>query len=192
MQLAQAQSQTAELQAKSATAASGMDLLFSGQYAVNGIDSLSHSDTWDQALGRQFPAWKVQLQAKIPLGATQEEAQAQLARTQAIRADALNTREKDMQTVEIQNRCLALLQLNEAYVKSTEIFHAQDRRHSLEDQRFKIGRSSLTQVVIASDDRVTAELQLKRSEVERRLSAWRVFELDGRLLERALGVSHSQ
>jgi outer membrane protein TolC len=179
----------AELNAQSLKAQNNMDLVLSGTYGANGIDQNSRARTWSETRDRNYPAWSLEVAAQIPLGASAVRGEAISASANAIRARAQYDQAQDEEKVQWINRCLELDQKEENFKRNQEISKFQKERLKLEEQRFKIGRSSLTQVVIASDDSVLAERSLQQQEVERRLAAWRVHELKGGLYQ--LGTSEA-
>jgi outer membrane protein TolC len=167
--------------------ASGFDLQLRGTYAINGIDSASRGATWRQTLAQDFPAWSVELAASVPLGEDATAAEARSAAAQAVRARVLAEDERDRQAVDRVNRCLELEERQRAHAAAQRVHASQSERLRLEQERFRLGRSSLTQMVIAADDEVLAESQLQRAEVERRLAAWSVIGLEGGVLAYAKG-----
>lgn len=184
---ADAQATGLEATAASLRAEEGFDIVLNGTYGANGIDGNSRAETGRTVQRRTFPAWSVELAAEIPIGPSAVKGDAQLAATQAVRARALADRERDQEKVLKTNRCLGLETKEQAHRRARDIFNLQSERLRLEESRFRIGRSGLTQVVIASDDRVAAEHVLQRSEVERRLAAWQVLETEGGLFELGTG-----
>ncbi len=185
--LAELNARASEASAQSLKAQSGFDVVVAGSYASNGIDALSRSETWKTAAQRTYPAWSVELSAQIPLGVSATEGDALNAATAAIRSRAFADQQRDQEAVLATNRCLELEQKEEAFVRSEQIFKFQSERLRLEERRFRIGRSALTQVVIASDDRVVAERNLAQREIDRRLAAWRVLAIEGGLVKVASG-----
>lgn len=187
-QLAQARAEAAEARAASLGALSGFDLVASGTYGANGIDSLSRGDTWSQALRRETRVWSLELAAQIPLGPSSTEGDRRQAATDAIRARAAADGERDRETIDRVALCRALEHARRAHGSSERIFSAQAERLRLEERRFSIGRSSVAQVVLASDDRVQAERGLRQAEVEQRLAGWQVLAIEGGLFEKGVAA----
>jgi outer membrane protein TolC len=187
--LREASAQSLEANAAHLKARAGMDVVLTGKYGTNGIDVNSRSETWKTVSKRNYPAWAVELSAEIPLGASEFDADALSTSTDAVRARAAADQESNQQQINAVNRCTELEQKERAYGRSKEIFEYQSERLRLQQQRFKIGRTNLTEVVIASDDRVAAERGLQQTEVERRLAAWKVLAIEGGLLEAGQGTA---
>lgn len=184
--LAQARAEAAEAQAESLTAAtSAFDLVATGSYGANGIDNLSRSQTWSTALGRDYRAWSLEIAAQIPLGPSALEGDRRVQAADAIRARAAADQQRDQETIDRLGRCRAHELAETAHARAIDIFRNQDERLRLEERRFSLGRSSVTQVVMASDDRVIAERGLRQSEVDRRLAAWEAIGIQGGLFEAA-------
>lgn len=183
---AQKKAEEANANARSFEALSNPDLILSGKYLTNGVDTSGRSGTFNDISSLKHPLWSVELSAQIPLGISPGEGDSKLARTQALRSQIMAEFTQDKERVEKQNRCIELKQSETSYLRLKEIFENQKERQKLEEQRFRIGRSTLLQVIVAADEKVNADWALQKIEIGRRISAWKVLELEGNILKLAL------
>jgi len=151
------------------------DLSVTAQLANNAIDNTPSDDqSLSDFAGFDHPAWTIGLQFSMPIGFTAEKAQKLSAAADLIRADAAVQQAQDQHATVWVNQCLDLFRLNRAYAQLESSYVKQRERASLEEQRFRIGRSGTFQVIQAGDDATQAEMAVRAMEVERRLAAWRV------------------
>jgi outer membrane protein TolC len=151
------------------------DLSFTAQLANNAIDNTPDSDqSFSDFMDWSNPAWTVGVQLSMPIGFTAEKAQKLSSTADLIRAEAASQQAQDQHATEWVNKCLDLFRLNRSHAQLEAAYTKQRERAQLEEQRFRIGRSSTYQVIQAGDDATQAELAVRAMEVERRMAAWKV------------------
>jgi outer membrane protein TolC len=146
----------------------------------NGVD-LRGNPTFGEVFRMDHPAYQLGVNFTMPLGFSAEKARAVSAAADAVRSEAQSSLEREGLPTLWMNLCLDLFRNQRAFELNRTSQEQQALRANLEEERFKIGRSSMLMVIQAGDDATLAELALKRSEVERRLAAWRVRRLTGGL-----------
>lgn len=186
--LAQVRTQATQAQSKAAMASQGTDVLVNASYFTNAIDNTKRSETFRSVGAQDFPAWSLEVSARIPLGSSQADSEATRLRADLVRAETAEEQEAKVAALERLNRCLELQEKQSARDLAQTIFKTQTERLELEKQRFNLGRSNLTQVVLASQDRVQSERALRGAEVDERLIAWKTLELEGRIFEQAVST----
>lgn len=145
----------------------------------NGIDTQSRGTSAEESLRVFHPAWKAGLTLTVPLANSPAEATLEMAKANKLRADALSSLTQTSKGLNWDNLCHEFFDLQNSHKKLTEAFKNQQRRLDLEEKRFSLGRSPTLQVIQAGDDATQSEQELRRSEVQRRIVAWRVLQLTG-------------
>src|SRR5690606_30143264 len=120
------------------------------------------------------PMWSLGVQLSFPLGMYGEKADVLEAKTRLIQSDAQASQALDQQKMNWVNSCMEFHRAQQSYQAYLEAYEKQLARARLEEERFRIGRSSMLQVIQAGDDATIAELNLRSSEVEKRLVSWQV------------------
>lgn len=171
------QAQAAKLSAERAMNGVAPDVELFGSVVPNGIDSASLGNTLTETRKLDHPAWTVGLNVVVSLGQYAERAAAHQAVADLDRLDAAASASQSDLKLEWLNSCANLKRLNDSYALLNEAYEAQSRRASLEEERFRIGRTTTLNVIQAANDALSAESALRGNEVTRRIAAWRVRRL---------------
>jgi outer membrane protein TolC len=159
------------------------ELKLEGSYMSNGSYG-ELSDRTDDVFAARNPNWTVGLSLRVPLERYLERAQQarDLARFhQAEARDALS--ESHHETL-WSNGCAGLVTLIENHKTLQSSVEKLNVRARLEEQRFRLGRSSTLAVISAGDDLSVAELELNRTTVALNKAAWEIFKLNGAVSSR--------
>lgn len=149
--------------------------------SVNGVDR----HTWPtvkESFLLDHTAWSIGVNFNLPLEMYADKAAAQGAAAERMRAEATYQSAKDLYKVNWLNACKDLYRLKETRDHLQSIVKKQSRREVLEEELFKIGRSSTLQIIQAGDDASASQLSLNQIETEMRMAAWKVRRLGGKLL----------
>jgi len=157
------------------------ELKLVGSYFINALDANAEEST-SQAFAQDYPGWSVGLTLALPLEFSAQKAKIGTAHADKLRAEALKSDAKDDQSLSWLNECANLERLTTAVKDAEQAFKNQSRRALLEEQRFKLGRSSTLNVIQASGDATQAEVFLRATEVKIRQSAWKILELNTEIL----------
>lgn len=184
--------EAAQLNLEKASSRLNPTLQLVGSYETNGIDS-EFSVASQEALARSNPSWSVGLNFKMPLGFSSEKANYLSAQADLVAAETNRQSVIDNKKVALSTTCDRYRKGKEQLENNQQAFQAQARRLALEEQRFRLGRSTTTQVIQAGDDRTRAEQALRQLDVEFRLAAWNVLNSQSRVADEvrawAKGVS---
>lgn len=172
----------AESRAAEGTAAAAKDqlrpaLYVQGELSGNDIDFTSRETTLGNAFRLVNPAWAVSLNLAVPLSNSAGQAQVRKAGALAIAADAIAAQTAADVKLLWANGCADYARAESSYKLLKHAHESQTKRAELEEQRFRIGRSTTQFVILAQDDAASAENMVLMAEVERRQAAWNVVEL---------------
>ncbi len=161
-----------------------------GALLANGVGD-SRGPTFDQTWRASHPGWSLGFQLTVPLFDYEKKAEAQTARAEAIHTEAQVLLAKQGLESRWKNACSDLKRWQSANAQFAEAFNGQRRRSELEEHRFQLARVGTLNIIQAGDDLIQAEAELRQSEVETRLAAWRVRRLKGDVIPylRTLGVT---
>ncbi len=182
--------QEAELRAKAATlqkdaakSSAFPDLSVFGSIASNSIEPDYGEAISDSSKFKSLD-WLVGVRFSMPLGFKAEQAQVRAAISQEIASSAALTSAKDQSEIDYRNYCQLLksLELSKNILKNN--FRDQAIRAKLEQERFDIGRSSMFNVIQASDDAAQAELQLQQVEAGLQIAHWKLKQLSGEMSQK--------
>ncbi len=174
---AQAQAQAALRSAESAKEGMKPRLYLQGELAGNDIDTAQRSNTFGKTFELENPAWNVSLNLSMPLGNHAAEATARNAAAQMLQAEAIQDQEQSNLKLFWLNSCADLKRTQASYRLLKEAFENQRQRVELEEQRFRLGRSTTQFVIQAQDEKAGAEANLIGAEISRRVAAWNVIQL---------------
>ncbi|MFN7684517.1 MAG: TolC family protein [Oligoflexia bacterium] len=177
---ARLQAESARDAEKRARALLRPNLDFQAAVFANGIAPTS-SESFRDLNSLDYTGYSLGLMLSFPIGFTAEKADALSATSNAIRADAGQSIARDMNDSGWVSRCMDLFRLDRAAESFARTARLQRERSQLEEQRFKLGRSGTFQVIQAGDDATIAELARDGIEVERRLAAWQILKIAGRM-----------
>jgi len=179
--------QEAELRAKAATLQKDAtrsnalpDLSVFGSLASNAIEP-EYGDAISDSTKFKSLDWLVGVRFSMPLGFKAEKAQVRAAISQELASNAALSSSKDQREIDFRNYCqlMSSLQLSKNILKNN--FRDQGLRANLEQERFDIGRSSMFNVIQASDDAAQAELQLQQVEAGLQIAQWKLKQLSGEM-----------
>jgi len=146
-----------------------------GSYESNGINRFNNIAR-EEAWGRDHPTWKAMLQLEVPLGFSAQDSELQQARANALVAKTAYSSTLDNKKIELEKNC-DLFERSLVELKDIQsAFAAQKERLELEESRFRLGRSTTTQVIQAGDDRTQAIQAKNAGEVRLRQLAWKVIQ----------------
>ena len=145
------------------------------QMTANGIDPSTRSQSVDEVSGFDNTAWAVGLTFAMTLPSENvalRSAYAENIKTQALAAQATDNLQLDWLTA-----CGNLKRLVASTERLREAYENQKQRAKLDEERFGIGRTTTLGVIQSGDDASLAGSNLRSSEVETRLAAWKVRRL---------------
>lgn len=189
--------QEAELRAKAATLQKDAtrsnalpDLSVFGSLASNAIEP-SYGDAISDSTKFKSLDWLVGVRFSMPLGFKAEKAQVRAALSQELASSAALSSSKDQTEIDFRNYCqlMSSLQLSKNILKNN--FRDQALRANLEQERFDIGRSSMFNVIQASDDAAQAELQLQQVEAGLQIAQWKLKQLSGEMSQKVSTLMES-
>lgn len=169
--------EAAELLAEKAKNAVTPDIELFGQLVTNGVDRQQLGTAFTETRLVQHPAWSFGLNFSYPLGQNAERAAAHQAVAELDRAQAEASEEASNLKLAWINSCANLRQLTLSNKLLREAYESQTRRARLEEERFRIGRTTTLSVIQAADDANAAQWTLNVNEANRRLAAWEVRRL---------------
>lgn len=193
----QAQAQAADLKLQQAQINLRPDLSVFGKLKVNGVDT-QRGESASQASSLDNRAWTVGVNFSFPLMNYAQEADLANQRAQRDSKEAKASGELGALESAWMNDCTALHRWRKIVSTQIQKHEFQNERLQLEEQRFRTGQVPLTAVIQAGDDANQAELDLRDSEKQLRMVAWRVKRLTGGLaqyvqkIEENLQASRSQ
>lgn len=158
------------------------DLQLQGSYFLNGI-SPNAGSSQSETINGDHPGWSVGLVLTMPLEFKKQKAALSKATAEKIQLEALKSSADDNQSLAWLNECSNLERLTETLKYAQAAYQNQKRRADLEERRFRLGRSSTFNVIQAGDDATEAEIFMHGTDVQLRQSAWRVLELDVKILD---------
>lgn len=170
-------SEAAQLSLERAKIDARPDLELRGSLSSNGVDVNSIGSTFSETSKLTHPAWTVGIQLSFPIGFYAEKSRGLTAAADMIRAEAQASQAADSLKTNWAHFCTDFHRATRARESLKAAADNQKKRAGLEEERFRIGRSSVLQVIQAGDDATFAELDLNTSEAEVRLAAWRVRRL---------------
>ncbi|MCB0417229.1 MAG: TolC family protein [Bdellovibrionaceae bacterium] len=172
--------QAATLAAEAAENSAAPAVKVFGTIYANGVDS-SGGNALNEMLGWKNPGFLVGLSFSMPLSQYAERAAARQAISNQMLAEARASIAKDQFKLGWMKACLDLNRLEHHYTLKKQAYENQSERARLEEKRFAIGRVSTLAVVQSEDDATRAELELREAEIQRRVAAWQVRRLQGKI-----------
>ncbi len=185
LQRARSQAQAALDSQKRAEALARPNLELQGQVFTNGVASTANASFSDFG-SRVGKGYAVGVTLSLPIGFTAEKADVLASTANWIRADAGQSIAQDQNVSRWTAVCLDLHRLKRAQESTHRTASSFRDRARLEEERFRLGRSSTFQVIQAGDDATQAELILDGTAVELRQVAWQVLRQAGRVREEML------
>lgn len=170
----QLRAEAAKLTAERARNAVTPDIELFGRLITNGVDRERMQTAFSEARKVDHPAWIFGLNFSFPLGQNAERAAAHQAVADQDRTEAEASEEAANLKLSWINSCANLKQLNRSHAFLQEAYEDQTRRARLEEERFRIGRTTTLAVIQAADDANIAQGNLNLNEANRRLVAWQV------------------
>ncbi|MDQ3230674.1 MAG: TolC family protein, partial [Pseudobdellovibrionaceae bacterium] len=158
------------------------DLKLEAKYFGNGIDS-SITDSAVESLRSRHPAWELALRFQMPMGRLESKALMKETQSQRLRAVAQAEELKDQEQVSWSMRCREIGRRVRDLRILRDNAKRQTERARLEQDRFDIGRITLTEVTRAEDEALQARIRLREEEIALRRTVWSLRELAGQIPE---------
>lgn len=152
------------------------DLKLNASVAGNGVDSTA-VPTFSEATTVRHPYWMVSGTLTFPILSYAERADVQTSRMARDRAEAMAAQATTDLESDWINACADLKRLKENEERLEQVHLNQAERAKIEEERFRIGRTTTLGVIQAADDATSAEVNLRDAEARLRLGAWRVRKL---------------
>jgi outer membrane protein TolC len=172
---AEAAAKSAKLQLEAAQSLARPDLKFVGQLGQNGVDFVDRSKSFDRFRDGTGNMWAAGLQFTMPLGMNAEKARVAQAYADSMKADATLNRTKDDARIAHVNLCQDLERLRQSSTSLQQMVEQQQKRVSLEENRFRLGRIAAFQVMQAEDELMATVIASSSTEIEIRLTAWKLL-----------------
>ncbi len=185
---AKAASEAANLSFEQAKNAALPSLQLVANVSNNAVDPADNGDALNEFLDLAHPGWEVGVKFRLPFGNSAAEARARSGIANKMLAEARAAVESDSLAMDWMNQCLDLHRLQKAYHMRQQAFANQRERAQLDHNRFAIGRIPTLTVVQSDDSAALAEAELHKSEVERRLAAWKVRKLSAQIQPYLLNI----
>lgn len=182
-QEAEYSAKAATLLKESATRSALPDLSVFGSIASNAIEPNYGEAVSDSAKFNNIE-WLMGVRLSMPLGFKAERAQARAALSQELASKALLTSSKEQSEIDFRNNCQLLSSLEQSKKILNNNLRDQAQRASLEQERFDLGRSTMFNVIQASDDAALAEAQLQQVEAGLQLTQWKLKQLSGEITQK--------
>ena len=123
------------------------------------------------------------LQFGMPLSRFKEKADLSEVLAEYARSTTMLSILRTQLQVQWANDCSGFKQLKDIVKLRYENLEKQRRRASLDERRYRLGRISLLEIIQSGDEATNAYLRWNESQVELKLSAWRMLQASGRLRE---------
>lgn len=173
--IAREQFEAAEDSLKGAESLLNPKLQLVGGYSTNGVDP-SQRQAAAVTRNGDHPSWNVGLNFELPLGFSEARSQRAKAHAELIRARSALDTARSQKRIELLTLCDKLKRAQKEVANSKLAFSHQKQRLDLEEQRFRLGRTTTFNVVQAGDDKTLAEQNHNSSEVQYRMTAWKVLK----------------
>ncbi len=174
------EAEAGELYAKATSNLLSPDLDLKVNFFSNGIDERAV-----KGLQENFrfsnPGFSVGLGLSIPIFNYDKKAEAAKASAEAMRSHAKWEIARKTWVKEYKDLCERLKRAENSREEFLDLKKAQSQRVLLEEQRFRLARSTVTNIIQAGDDAAEAQSDLDSIEVERRLIAWNLLRIEGTL-----------
>lgn len=181
--------QSAELELERSRNKFYPDLELQGRYYFNSIED-SRSKTTSEIQKRDHDAWSVGLNLTIPLQFNAEKALLSKSLSEYTQAYAGHSLAKDQNRVDWVNLCSHLETLKQNLLNSENALQNQQRRLRLEEQRFRIGRIPVFNVIQAGDDLTESEVLHENRKVQLRIVAWEILRKSNQIKQVVESFSH--
>ena len=131
----------------------------------------------------------------MPLSKFQEKANMSEALAEHAKGVAMSSYMRSQLQLQWLNNCSQFKELENIVKLREENVSKQTERATLDERRYLLGRIPLLQIIQSGDEATNSHLQLSESQVELKLSAWRMTKASGQLrksLEKLQKVISSQ
>lgn len=150
------------------------ELQLFAQTASNSIDTKVNT-TYSESRNWEHPAYTIGINFTLPLMFYAENAAISDSRTQYLKADAENMKIKSQIKVQWLNSCFELKRLLEQEKTLLSLKEEYHKRSTLEENRYQIGRINLYQLILAKDDFTNVEIQLKETQMNKKILSWNIL-----------------
>lgn len=151
-----------------------------GLSAINQANT-SASETLKNSLSFKNTGAFVGLQLDVPLSHFKAKADFSTALADHSMALASLSFFQGQLKTQWQNECAEFQQLKDVVRLREENHKLQEERATLDERRYRLGRIPLLQIIQSGDEAINSYLQLNASQIELKLSAWRMTQASGQL-----------
>jgi outer membrane protein len=166
------------------------ELTLNASLSSNGINK-DLTESQNEVGSNTHPNWSVSLVFKKSLGDDANKALRVQSQAQLLQQQAEYSRVIDDQKVQFKKLCADLSITNLNIEKLNAILDKQTERSKLEENRFRLGRTSVLQVIQASDDAVFADLSYKRALVWQQVLKWQIMNSNNEIQTQILKWSEA-
>lgn len=163
-----------------------------GSYSVNAVDPNDRSQTVEEVLDKDFPAWSVGLRVSYPIGSPTESAAYTKALVEHSQTQNKLQEAKDQMDLTWISLCDRLDIFSRKTKEYKEATNQQSQRENLESKRFNLGRVPLLNVIQSGDDHTRSRQNLIMAEAGRELTALQILAIDRQLYTRIERVMHEK
>ena len=158
----------------------GPELTAFGNLSNNGIEN-DYSSAIKESIQLDHLEWSIGLKFQVPLGFKADTAAMRASISQQKNAEAMALNQSEQLEIEYRNACEQADTLLSTKKILQQAVKSQHLRARLEQERFDLGRSSMFNVIQASDDAASAELTLRQIESTIQVTHWTLEKLSGQL-----------
>lgn len=163
-----------------------------GSYSLNAVDPNDRSQTVDEVLAKDFPAWSVGLRVSYPIGSPAESAAYTKALVEHSQTQNKLQEAKDQMDLTWLSLCDRLDIFSRKTQEFKEATDQQSQRERLESKRFNLGRVSLLNVIQSGDDYTRSRQNLIMAQAGRELTSLQILSIDRQLYTRIERVMHEK
>jgi outer membrane protein TolC len=172
--------EAATLQNKAVQSQTLPELSLNASLNSNGINK-DLGESQNEVGSNTNPNWAVSLVFKKSLGNDANKASRIQSQAQLLQQQAEFSRVVDDQKVNFKKLCADLAITNLNIEKLNAVLNKQTERSKLEETRFRLGRSTVLQVIQAADDAVSADLAYKRSVASQQVLKWQIMNANNEI-----------
>jgi len=148
-------------------------------------------DSVGDGLATKNPQWLAMLGIKVDLGNDAAKAQIQKAASDLKQLNLQLVSLNDEIRVSLMNGCEELKRLDYFLNKQAKLIDMSLERQKLDEQRFRLGRIDVGQVIIAANDVITARFNFQLAQRSYATTVWSLLNIKGQLAGRMIAASKS-
>lgn len=179
-QKAELEAKAARLNREAAKSNSGPEVSAFTKLNSNGIED-NFSSAFSESSHFENLEWGLGIKFSVPLGFKADKAAIRASIVKEKVSEAIATGEREQVEIDYRNTCEEVETLRQTKKFLTETVKNQKLRAKLEQERFDLGRTSMFNVIQASDDAAMAELTLQQIESKIQIAHWTLEKLSGEL-----------